>query len=281
MRSDDAIREEQERLWNGPAGRAWVEAQAVLDRLFQPFEALLAGTVAEGSSTRVLDVGCGTGALTLALARRLAAPGRSTGIDLSRPMIEAAQGRAARAVSPAAFILADAQRHAFEPGSFDHLVSRFGVMFFDQPAQAFANLRAAARPGATLEFVAWRSPAENPFMTTAEAAAAPLLPALPPRRAGGPGQFAFADAGRVRRILDESGWREAALQPLDVDCRMPEADLLHYLSWLGPVGQALQRSDAQTRARVLAVLRQAFQPYVRDGEVRFTAACWRVSATAP
>jgi len=280
MSSSEDIREEQERLWNGPAGRAWVEAQAVVERLFRPFEELLASAVPEGSAARVLDVGCGTGALTQAVARRLAAPGHSTGIDLSAPMIEAAR-RTSGAGAPAAFIRADAQRHAFRPGYFDHLVSRFGVMFFDQPAQAFANLRAAARPGATLEFVAWRSPAENPFMTTAEAAAAPLLPALPPRHAGGPGQFAFADAGRVRRILDESGWREAALQPLDVDCRMPEADLLHYLSWLGPVGQALQRSDAQTRARVLAVLRQAFQPYVRDGEVRFTAACWRVSATAP
>ena len=142
---------------------------------------------------RVLDVGCGTGSTTLAVARLLGAKGRCTGIDISEPMIAAARARAEREGTPASFIRADAQTHAFEPASFDMIISRFGVMFFDDSVRAFANLRRAARDDAELRFIAWRSAAENPFMTTAERAAAPLLPNLPARRPDAPGQFAFAD----------------------------------------------------------------------------------------
>ena len=155
--------------------------------------------------SRVLDVGCGTGSTTLAVARRLGAKGRCIGIDISEPMIAAARARAEREGTPASFIRADAQTHAFEPASFDMIISRFGVMFFDDSVRAFANLRRAARDDAELRFIAWRSAAENPFMTTAERAAAPLLPNLPARRPDAPGQFAFADRRRVYSILEESG----------------------------------------------------------------------------
>ena len=146
---------------------------------------------------RVLDVGCGTGSTTLAVARRLGAKGRCIGIDISEPMIAAARARAEREGTPASFIRADAQTHAFEPASFDMIISRFGVMFFDDSVRAFANLRRAAKQTPSLRFIAWRSAAENPFMTTAERAAAPLLPNLPARRPDAPGQFAFADRDRV------------------------------------------------------------------------------------
>ncbi len=114
--------------------------------------------------------------------------------------------------------------------------------------RAFANLRRAARGGAELRVIAWRSPADNPFMTTAERAAAPLLPNMPPRRPDAPGQFAFADAARVRRILEESGWAGIDLQPLDVECVLPESALNDYITRLGPVGMVLQDADEATRA---------------------------------
>lgn len=276
-RTDD----EQARLWNGPAGRAWVEAQALLDRMFKPFEELLVAAVAAAAPARVLDVGCGTGGTTLAVARRLAGKGACIGIDVSAPMIDAAQARAQRERVPAHFIRADAQRHAFAPGSFDMIVSRFGVMFFDNPVRAFANLRQAASEDAEFRFVAWRSVAENPFMTTAERAVAPLLPSLPPRRPDAPGQFAFADRERVRAILEASGWAGIDIRPIDVACALPEAELVPYLSRLGPVGQALREADEGTRARVVAAVRPAFDPYVHGAEVRYTAACWLVGARAP
>src|SRR5512143_3370795 len=133
--------------WSSRRGEAWVEAQALLDRLFLPFETRLADEVASVAAPRVLDVGCGTGSTTIAIARRLPAGGRSVGVDISEPMIAAARARAERERVPAAFVRADAQTHAFEPASFDAIVSRFGVMFFDDSVRAFGNLRRAASTG--------------------------------------------------------------------------------------------------------------------------------------
>jgi SAM-dependent methyltransferase len=272
---------EQARLWNGPSGQAWIDLQDVLDRTLQPFEDLLADTVAAQGAQQVLDVGCGTGATTLAVARRLGAGARCVGVDISQPMIAVARTRAEREGSRARFVAADVQTHAFEPSAFDSFVSRFGVMFFDAPVQAFANLRRAAQAGATMHFIAWRSPADNPFMTTAERAAAPLLPAPSQRPpADAPGMFAFGDRDRVRSILHDSGWTGTDIQPLDVACKMSESDLSRYFARLGPVGRALREADEATRARVLAALREAFAPFVRGGEVRFTAACWMIGARA-
>jgi SAM-dependent methyltransferase len=271
---------DQKTLWNGSAGRAWVHNQRLLDQLFAPFEALLASDGVLGVATRVLDVGCGTGATTLAIARRLGTQGACVGIDLSEPMIAVARNRAAQEQVDVRFLAADAQAHAFERADFDLIVSRFGVMFFEDPVRAFANLRRAARADARLSFIAWRSPAENPFMTTAERVAGPLLPNLPVRPPGGPGQFALADPDRVRAVLAESGWSDIDVQAIDVACAMPEDGLVPYLTWLGPVGQLLQNADERTRARIIEPLRAAFAPYVHGGEVRFDAACWHVSARA-
>ena len=159
------------------------------------------------------------------------------------------------------------------------IVSRFGVMFFDDPVLAFANLRRAASKDARLHAIAWRSAAENTFMTTAERAAAPLL-TLPPRQPGAPGQFAFADRQRVASILESSGWRGIDIQPIDVTCTLPEEELVGYFSRLGPVGLVLQDADEPTRARVIATVRAAFEPFVQASEVRFSAACWRIKAAA-
>ncbi|WP_369167068.1 class I SAM-dependent methyltransferase [Streptomyces sp. R28] len=274
--SDD----EQAARWNGPGGHAWVEAQAVLDEVLRPFEDLLLEAVAAEHAEHVLDVGCGTGGTTVAVARRLGPAGHCVGVDISETMITAARARAEREGTPVSFIRADAQEHVFEPASFDLVISRFGVMFFNDPVQAFANLRRAARDEAGLRFVTWRGPAENPFMTTAERAAAPILPNLPARRSDGPGQFAFADSDRVRRVLEESGWSGIDIRPIDVTCALPERELVGYFTRLGPVGQVLPEADEQTRARVVETVRAAFEPYVQGSEVRFTAACWTVGAKA-
>jgi SAM-dependent methyltransferase len=266
----------QAALWNGVGGHAWVQAQGVLDGLLEPLQRLLLEAVEEGPAGPVLDVGCGTGGTTVAIAR---ARGACTGIDISEPMVAAARIRAERAGVPAVFVHADAQRHRFAPAGFATIASRFGVMFFDDPVAAFTNLRAAAVPGAALRFIAWRGAEENPFMTTAERAAAPLI-TLPARNPDEPGQFAFADGRRVRDILTRSGWGGVDLRPVEVTCAMPEADLSGYLTRLGPLGRALADADEATRARIVAAVRPAFDRYVSGGEVRVTAACWLVAAQA-
>jgi SAM-dependent methyltransferase len=274
------MNEEQIQLWNGTAGRAWVESQELLDRLMAPMLEIVVGAVAPGSGWRVLDIGCGTGATTLAVARRLGAGGSAVGVDISAPMIEAARARAERERSPATFICADAQTHAFEAASFDRVVSRFGVMFFDDPRLAFSNLRRAARAHAELRSLAWRGPEENPFMTTAERAAAPFVPNLPPREPDAPGQFAFSDPERVRRILDASGWGDIDLRPIDVPCAFPEGELVPYFTRFGPLGRVLHELDEPARDAIIQSVRRAFEPYVQGGQVRFTAACWQIDARA-
>lgn len=280
MKTSQQTNEEQLALWNGVAGRAWVDAQESLDRLFKPFEDLLVAAVAARHASRVLDIGCGTGSTTLAIQRQLGAQGRCVGLDISEPMIALAHARAAREHAHARFICADAQTHRFEPASFDMLVSRFGVMFFDDSVRAFTNLRRAAQRDAALELIAWRSPAENAFMTTAERAAAPFLPELPARRPNAPGQFAFADRNRVHTILEESGWAEIDIEPIDVACVLPERELVPYLTRLGPVGLILKEVDDSTRQRVVETVRAAFDPHVHGTEVRFTSACWLIGARA-
>lgn len=271
---------EQAALWNGVAGRAWVESQDLLDQMFQPIQDILLQAVSADAGQRILDVGCGTGSTTLALARQVGASGRCVGIDISEPMINAARASAARAESTASFICDDAQKHAFAPGSFDVIVSRFGVMFFEDPVAAFSNLRLAAGSNASMQLYAWRGPEENPFMITAERTAASILPNIPVRRADEPGQFAFANRSRTHHILDASGWSEIEIEPIDIPCSFPEKGLLRYLTQLGPLGRFFQEADEQTRQQLINTVRAAFEPYVDGDAVRFVAACWKVGARA-
>ncbi len=268
---------EQARLWNGSAGQAWVTAQPILDALFAPLTDLLVAHTRAAGAGRVLDVGCGTGAVTLAIAAQ-AAPDACLGVDVSAPMVALARARGERAGSGAQFVCADAQTHPFAAASFDRIVSRFGVMFFGDPVAALTNLRRAASATGTLCCIAWRGAEANPFMTAAERAAAPCLPDLPARRPDGPGQFAFADRERVATILARSGWRHGDVAPIDVPCAMPADQLDAYGAMLGPVARALETADPALRARVAAAVREGFAPFVSGGMARFPAACWLVTA---
>jgi SAM-dependent methyltransferase len=272
--------EEMAALWNGASGQAWVDEQSLLDQTYEAIEKLLADAVAASGARSVLDIGCGAGATTLAVARTLGARGNVVGIDISDPLIAVARARAQREGLAANFIRADAQTHDFAPASFDMMISRFGVMFFEDPVAAFANLRRASTTSGALRLVVFRSVAENPFMTTAERAAGPSLPNVPPRKPGAPGQFAFADRDRVRSILEDSGWSGIELAPVDVECAFPATSLERFFTRLGPVGQALRDADEGLRQQVSQRISAAFQPFVHGDEVRFIAACWMVSAGA-
>jgi SAM-dependent methyltransferase len=270
----------EDAMWKGDASLGWVEAQSMLDAMFSPFEHLLADAVGASSASSVLDVGCGTGATTVAAAGRLAPGGSCVGVDISAAMLSAARARATPPEVAVTFRCDDAQTHAFEPRSFDMIISRFGVMFFSNPEQAFANLRSAARHGANMRLLAWRAAADNPFMTVAERATAPLIPGAQLRQESGPGQFAFADKGRVEHILSQSGWTDIDISPLDVDCGFSEDRLDFYFTRLGPVARILPSLDSAIRASVIEAARTGFQPFVQGGEVRFTAACWDIRAVA-
>jgi SAM-dependent methyltransferase len=272
---------QQAALWNDGSGKAWVDLQPVLDEVLAPFERLVVDAAYPGEGGTVLDIGCGAGATTLAMARRVGTSGRCVGIDISEPLVALATARArAEGTGNAEFVAADAQTYTFEAGRFDAVVSRFGVMFFDDPMAAFSNIRRAARPGGRLAFVAWRSPAENDFMTAAARAAAPFLPPASPADPNAPGQFAFADGARVAGILEASGWSSIEVQRADIPCETSEDNLMTYVTRLGPVGAALREVDQATAEKIMASLPPAFEGFRKDGAVGFNAACWLVRALA-
>ncbi|MEM9423113.1 MAG: class I SAM-dependent methyltransferase, partial [Pseudomonadota bacterium] len=215
MDNDENTNADQDALWNGPGGDVWVRSQPLLDDTFRPFERRLVGLTTERRPKRLLDVGCGTGSTTIAMARGLASEGACTGIDISKPMLETAKARATEAGLQIQFINADAQTHAFDRNTFDMIASRFGVMFFADPTQAFTNLKWAATDDCALHLFVWRRFEENPFMTVAETAAAHFFPDLPPRENNKVGQFGFADDSRVRSILERSGWSNINISEAD------------------------------------------------------------------
>jgi SAM-dependent methyltransferase len=278
--TSDTTNEGQHALWNGAAGRNWVAAQQVLDEMFAPFEPLLLEPLAGRTGGALLDIGCGTGATTLAAARAGGPGWRCTGLDISEPMLALARDRVTRAGLEATFLEADAQEWPFAPRSTDLIISRFGVMFFADPVAAFANLHRAARRDGQLRVIAWRSAADNPFMTAAERALAPLLPQAPVRDPDAPGQFAFADDSRVRSILERGGWSQITILPIDVACAIALADLDLYATHLGPIGLILPTLDPTLRTEVAQAARAAFAPFVRDDQICFTAACWQIDARA-
>lgn len=269
-------------LWKSVAGRNWVESQRLIDHLFKPIEGLLAKAVECQSPQRVLDIGCGTGGTTRAISRYTRSEGQATGVDISEVMIEAArQGTEKNGAEKVGveFICADAQTFDFGEGRYDMLVSRFGIMFFEDPIKAFQNLRRAASTDAPGLFVAWRFPQENPFMTAAARAAKSIV-TLPQQAPDAPGQFAFADAKRVESILDSAGWNHISIEPLDFECTFPESELVGYFTRLGPLGRVFPDLDEKTKARLITVVRDAFEPFVFGDTVKFNAACWQIKARA-
>jgi SAM-dependent methyltransferase len=271
----------QAALWNDASGKAWIEMQPILDEVLAPFERLVVDAGYPGEGGNVLDIGCGAGATTLAMARRVGNDGNCVGLDISQPLVALATERTrVEDVANASFEVGDAQAFAFESGHFDAAISRFGVMFFDDPVAAFTNIRKAARHRGKLAFVAWRGPLANDFMTTAARAAAPFPPPAPAPDPDAPGQFAFADGAKVKRILEASGWASIEVEQADVPCRIAQRDLMTFVTRLGPVGAALREVDRATAEKITTVLPAAFAPFVVDGEARFNAACWLVTALA-
>jgi SAM-dependent methyltransferase len=180
------------------------------------------------------------------------------------------------------FLQADAAAHAFEPGSFDLLFSRFGVMFFDDPVAAFNNLRGALGDDGRLLFACWQSLADNDWTRIPVQAALQHLP--PPEKPDphAPGPFAFADPERVRSILENAGFSDVAIAPHQAEIRFGEAPSLEasvrQLAEIGPVGRLLVDVEADTKEQVFAAMEEALAPYYRDGSLWMPGAMWFVTA---
>src|SRR5690348_10762670 len=163
---------------------------------------------------RVLDVGCGAGASSLALAARVGPGGQVLGVDISEPLISRARALAPPD-TPVLFQVADASSVALPEGAFDILFSRFGVMFFDAPTAAFTHMRRALRPGGRVAFVCWRGAAENDWVRLPMGALKGIVPPSAPPDPEAPGPFSFGDRARVAHILTAAGFTDIAIAPFD------------------------------------------------------------------
>jgi ubiquinone/menaquinone biosynthesis C-methylase UbiE len=268
-------------FWNGPVGRSWVNLQETWDIVLAPVLDAAIARADPRPGERVIDIGCGCGASTIALARRVAPDGKALGVDISQPMLARAAERRPPDL-PIELVLADATTQAFARGAFDLLFSRFGVMFFADPVRAFANLRSALKPGGRLAFACFRSPRENPFMMMPLEAAYQHVPPLPKLGPEDPSPFAFASEERVRRILGEAGFDAIGLEPYDLALDLAAGGGLDAAvaatMEIGATNRAIAGQPPEIRTAVAASIRRALGPHARGSSVPLASAIWVVTA---
>ena len=269
--------------WNGPGGQRWADRQQTQDVVLTPVSNVLIDRAKAMAGERIVDVGCGCGAVAIALAQKVGPTGHVLGIDISAPMLARARQLAPPGL-PIDFVLADATVYPFDPASCDLLISRFGVMFFAEPARSFSNLRKALRPSGRLAFACWRDPRENPFFMAPLQAVYKHAPKLPQLGPDDPGPFAFASEKRVRRILGEAGFHGVALEPSDLSLDMAvgrglDAAVTAALE-IGPAARALAEQPPDVVAAAKNSIREALAPFARGQAVPLAASIWIVTASA-
>jgi SAM-dependent methyltransferase len=268
---------EQIEYWNKQAGPVWVSNATAMDELLAPIGLAAIERAAPRAGERVIDVGCGNGQTSLQLAERVTPTGAVLGVDISTPMLERARERArAAGASQVRFENADAQTHSFTPGGFDLVFSRFGVMFFVDPVAAFANLARALRPGGRVTFVCWQAPAQNPWLRDPMLAIAKHVTMPPPAAPDAPGPFAFADAARVRGILERAGFSDVALEARTGEITLGKTvdEALQFSLQVGPVGAVLRDAPESARAAAGAAIRELLASRATPNGVALPYAVW-------
>ena len=274
----DSVHAEQIASWNGRAGAAWNELHTRTDEMLAPTSKVLMEGACLQPGERVLDVGCGCGDTTLRAGDAVGTHGAVVGLDVSEPMLATAKERAAGRPN-LDFRLDDAATARFEV-PFDVAISRFGVMFFGDPAAAFTNLAGALRDGARIVFVCWQQPSENEWVTVPMSAAKPFVPETATPAPGAPGPFAFADRARVQSILETAGFTDVTIEshraPMSMG-RDPD-DVLLQLGKIGPLARAAAELTPDQAASALGAARDAIVARSPAGPYALGGAFWLVSA---
>jgi len=268
--------------WNGPMGQGWAKQREKRDRDHGPLTNALLELSAPQPGEHVLDIGCGSGTTTLALAARVAPRGRVLGIDISKPMLAVARTRAAETGSIAEFVDADITHYAFAPQSFDLGFSQLGVMFFPDPIAAFRNIHSAMKPKARLVFCCWRPPFEHLWAFVPESAAKPFLPPAPPADPDAPGRYSFQNPERVKSVLLQAGFVAPEFQKFDFRTFAGETPEEAASSAIdeGPLARSLVEVDEATRAKVRAAVTERLAKEMGPDGIWLTSAAWLVQARA-
>jgi ubiquinone/menaquinone biosynthesis C-methylase UbiE len=271
-------------FWNGTGGKLWTERQEIQDTVLAPVSATLLERVAAKPGERILDVGCGCGVTSIELARQVGPTGHVLGIDVSKQMLARARERVPGGM-PLDFVLADATTHPFVAASFDVLASRFGVMFFADPALSFANMRKGLRSGARVAMACWRDPSLNAWAMTPLQATYKHAPRLPQAGPEDSGLFSFANETRVRRILGDAGFRSVQLDSVELSFDMALGQGLdaavETALGLGPSMRALKDQSPEISAAAAVSIREALAPLQVGNRVPLGATIWVVTAVNP
>lgn len=265
----DIPNSEQAEFWSEGAGRDWIAFDTQLDELFAGVNAALIDQVGPKSTDHILDIGCGTGATT----RDFAAHARHAhGIDISTTMLAHAQKSAP---ANAAFTRADAQTEPFKPAHYDHIISRFGVMFFDNPVAAFSNLRNALKHTGTLTMACWAPFKQNPWFTIPRFIATDLLGSPPPFDPRAPGPFAFAETDYALGILSDAGFTDPSVETRDIPlCLQGDAQHAANLSaYIGPADSVIraQGGTSDDKAKIIAQTEEKLRAFETNGAVTVPA----------
>ena len=277
--------DEQIAYWNGEAGQRWAQEDDTMARLLRPVSEALLAHADINACNSAIDVGCGGGSQSIMLAAALQSGASVLGVDISEPMLDVARGRAVPADGASVdFLYADASAHEFASDSFDLLFSRFGVMFFDDPAAAFSNMRRAMRTDGKLAFSCWQPLKNNDWARVPIEAALQHVPAPESTDPHAPGPFAFADPERVQAILTAAGFTSINLEPFTPMLRISEAPTLaeaaRNLARIGPVGRLLIGQDPAVLEKVFTAMEAVLEPYYQQGALELPGAIWFVTASA-
>jgi SAM-dependent methyltransferase len=283
---EHAANAEQAEFWNSVSGQRWVTYQEALDQRLAPLTGRLIERAGVRPGDAVIDVGCGAGSTTLQLAEAVGAHGSVLGIDISEPLLAAARRRVLHGRrTNVRLILADAQTHRFERACHDRAVSRFGVMFFDDPIAAFINLAGALRPGGRLAFASWGPLEANPWFVLPLEVGVPRLGPPEPQPPRAPGPLALSEPDYIDEILTGAGLADVRIDT--VDTHLPGArdtrEEAELMSLFGPLARLMRErgADEATRATLVAELADRLVPYTTANGVRLPAAVHLVTAIAP
>lgn len=274
---------DQEQFWTDAAGPKWVAQQDGMDALLAPVLDLVMDRAALTKGDRVLDIGCGTGVSVAAAAQAVGASGHVTGLDISQTMLDLAATRLAH-LDHVSLLKADAQTHAFD-NPFDAMISRFGVMFFEDSVAAFTALNAALKPGGQMTFAAWGPAPQNPYFMVPAKTAAGVLGPMPKTDRTLPGPFAFEDSDRTLGMMREAGIEDAQVETVTVhltpdgNCYQTAALMMQ----IGPAEAAVKHhaADAGRAAQVETALADALVPFNKADGLRIPACIHIYTARKP
>lgn len=264
--------------WNEAGGDKWVDNLAHIESVLSPVGKHLLNALPLGRITSVLDIGCGGGLVASKVAELIKGKGKVMGADISSTILKESVKHYG-AISNLEFQVCDAETYAFEPCSYDLVISRFGIMFFIDPYAAFKNIHSAVKPGGFLRIACWKPAKENPWMMKASADVFEVLERPPAPEPGEPGPFSLGEESVVMDVLSKAGFRNITMQPVDEMLNMGSLEeAVSLMTHLGPAAKPLSEARPADKTKALGLMKASLSEGLTPEGVQLAGAFWLVSA---